>query len=310
MQITSLTLATLLISGAYGGAAAAENGPRNDAAETRPAAVLEDATLPGFTIYRPRDLPSDAALPVVLWGEGSCRNAGNLYSEFNSEIASHGYLVIAIGPIVRGATLSSPPKPTASTPAASEPTTLLFTPHETKSERLIDALNGIVAQNGLVGSPYANHVDVDHVAAMGHSCGGIQAAWAAVHDSRIKTLIFANSGILDPLVSGIPISRADLSSVRVPVLYLLGGPTDLAHPVAQADLPHYDGSPVFMGDLNVGHYATYLDFRGGEFAKITVAWLDWQLKGQAEPRSEFVGARCTLCIDPRWKIERRNFTIR
>src|SRR5207244_6311923 len=38
-------------------------------------------------------------LPVLLWANGSCLYAGNRYRQFLTEIASHGYLVIAGGPM-------------------------------------------------------------------------------------------------------------------------------------------------------------------------------------------------------------------
>src|SRR5579872_6086273 len=65
-------------------------------------AVMEmDARLPGYTIYRPKDVADlgNAQLPIVLWGNGACANTGNLFQPFLTEISSYGYLVIALGPI-------------------------------------------------------------------------------------------------------------------------------------------------------------------------------------------------------------------
>jgi hypothetical protein len=163
-----------------------------------------------------------------------------------------------------------------------------------------------VAHNRLSGGPYAGRIDTKNIAAMGHSCGGIQAAWAAVHDTRIRTLIFGNSGILDPAVSGISVTRAEVGALRIPILYLLGGVTDLAHPVGHTDFPLYAKAPVFLGDVDVGHEATYREPNGGEFAQITVAWLDWQLKYNKGAGAEFAGRKCGLCTDQRWTIIRRN----
>ena len=36
---------------------------------------------------------------MVLWGNGACANGGDRFRWFLSDIASYGYLVIAIGPI-------------------------------------------------------------------------------------------------------------------------------------------------------------------------------------------------------------------
>ena len=65
-----------------------------------PAVATEDASLPGMTIFRPEDLRAfgpDRKLPVLLWGNGACANTTQEHKNFLSEIASHGYLVLAIG---------------------------------------------------------------------------------------------------------------------------------------------------------------------------------------------------------------------
>ena len=67
-------------------------------------AVMEmDTGLPDHTIYRPEDLSvlNGTKLPVVVWGNGACVNAGNAFSSFLTDISSYGYLVIALGPIVQ-----------------------------------------------------------------------------------------------------------------------------------------------------------------------------------------------------------------
>jgi len=64
--------------------------------------VMElDPSLPNHTIYRPEQLARvKGKLPVVTFGNGGCQNAGNAFREYLSEIASHGFLVTANGPIV------------------------------------------------------------------------------------------------------------------------------------------------------------------------------------------------------------------
>ena len=77
-------------------------------------AVMEiDPGLPAHTIYRPDDLSAldNAHLPVVVWGNGACANAGNFFAPFLTEIASYGYLVIALGPIVELNAAGFPPGP-------------------------------------------------------------------------------------------------------------------------------------------------------------------------------------------------------
>src|SRR6187455_1502009 len=62
------------------------------------AVVIEhDQTLATHTIYRPATLGSTKH-GVLVWGEGGCAKNGLTFPEFLSEIASHGFVVIADGP--------------------------------------------------------------------------------------------------------------------------------------------------------------------------------------------------------------------
>ena len=56
---------------------------------------------------------------------------------------------------------------------------------------------------------------------------------------------------------------------------------------------------------NMTHLGTYGAVNGGFFAQIAVAWLDWQLKGNAAAAKMFRGADCTLCRDPSWHVTKK-----
>ena len=57
--------------------------------------------LSAHVVYAPADLSKlgTKKLPVVIWANGSCLYAGNRYRSFLTEVASHGYLAIAGGPM-------------------------------------------------------------------------------------------------------------------------------------------------------------------------------------------------------------------
>ncbi|MFZ9585834.1 MAG: hypothetical protein ACO280_12885, partial [Pseudohongiellaceae bacterium] len=55
--------------------------------------------------------------------------------------------------------------------------------------------------------------------------------------------------------------------------------------------------------LPVGHGGTFSQPNGGDWAKIAVHWLDWQLKGQAEAGQWFRGERCGYCTQGGWTVE-------
>ena len=64
--------------------------------------AVGDAGLPTHTIYRPQDLKAyvqeNGKIPVLLYANGACANNNLEMSRLLSEVASYGYLVLAIGP--------------------------------------------------------------------------------------------------------------------------------------------------------------------------------------------------------------------
>ncbi|MBQ8021116.1 MAG: hypothetical protein IJ255_00285, partial [Bacteroidales bacterium] len=65
------------------------------------AEIVEDKDLPGYSIARPADLASAAAvegpLPVILFGNGGCAREFWGFQNFLTHLASHGYVVITNG---------------------------------------------------------------------------------------------------------------------------------------------------------------------------------------------------------------------
>ena len=174
-------------------------------------------------------------------------------------------------------------------------------------------------QNSKAGSPYEGKLDTAAIAVMGASCGGLQALDAAL-DPRVKTAVIVNSGIMR---TGIPEGEAGasirkilddlklpgpdvLKKLHTPVIYLNGGPSDIAFENAETDFTEIENVFVFKGDLDVGHGGTFLDPHGGKFAEATTQWLLWQLKGDKKAGEMFHGDKCGLCTDPEWKIKRKN----
>jgi CubicO group peptidase (beta-lactamase class C family)/dienelactone hydrolase len=262
-----------------------------------PAIATDDRTLPGMTIYRPADLaPFGKAqkLPILLWGNGACANTTQEHKNFLNEIASHGYLVLGIGLLDqiehRDDTSRQP----------------------TNSGQLLAALDWILKQNTSSGSVYEGKVDASRIAAMGMSCGGLQAIEIS-GDPRVTTTIVCNSGVLPaaPTLKGMPLVPKDaLKKFHGPVLYIMGGPTDIAYNNAMDDFSRVDHVPIVMTNFDVGHGGTYGRPHGGEFTPVALAWLDWQLKGSAKGPGMFLGENSELRRDPKWKVETKNFGAR
>ena len=64
------------------------------------AIMVEEPSLEAHTIFRPADLSKfdkKNPLPILVWGNGACTNSPWEHQNFLSEIASHGFFIVAIG---------------------------------------------------------------------------------------------------------------------------------------------------------------------------------------------------------------------
>ena len=175
--------------------------------------------------------------------------------------------------------------------------------------QLIEAINWTIAENGRQGSRYYGKLDTTKIAVAGMSCGGVQAIEASV-DPRIKTTIVANSGLMAvPTTmsgSGKPVPKESLKLMHAPVLYMSGDESDIAFANANDDFEKINHIPAFRAYLKgIGHGGTYHDTDGGPFGKVTLAWLNWQLKGNKEAAKMFQGDKCSLCADPQWVTRKK-----
>jgi len=257
------------------------------------AIMASDESLPTHTIFRPNDLSAAAnksKLPIVVWGNGACANSPWEHVNFLSEIASHGFLVVAIGPMPAEGQKG----------AAGGPT---------KSPLLTDALNWAIAQNADRSSQYFQKLDTNKIAVAGMSCGGLQALETAP-DPRISTLMVCNSGLFtNPATarSGMPnLGKDQLTKIHTPTIYILGGEKDIAYKNGMDDVQRISHVPIFAANLDVGHGGTYGRPHGGEFAKVATAWLQWQLRGEKEAATMFTGDPCGLSKTEGWRVEKKN----
>lgn len=254
----------------YGG-----NGPHK-------AIAVREKSLPDFVVYRPlnmdaamiegrprmfetRQLPRKK-LPVLVWCNGGCMDTSIGYENMLSEVASYGYVVVAIGEMQ------------------------MMAQHEkdqhTPSSMVRKALDWIEEQAKNPGSPYHNKIDIDKIAAAGHSCGGAQVL-ANAADQRLKTYLILNAGMGKMTMADA--SSKSLKRLHAPILYLVGGKSDVAWQNAQMDYKAIKHVPVVLADnTQSGHGGTYEQPHGGDNARMVRAWLDWQLKGKEENKKLFI----------------------
>lgn len=264
------------------------------------------------TVYMPADAAKlgNAKLPIFVWANGGCADKGNAYRYFLDNIASHGYLVVALGKIgPKGEENNYGKWPREfgmpeTAPPLDGPTGTL--PHEMKA-----AIDWAVAQNTAAGSPLQGKLDTSKIGVAGHSCGTLQALAMSSTDPRITTTLMLNGGVWNIGTGGLPgapeITKQSLKTIHGTIAYIHGA-LDSALPNGTDDYSRIDGIPAMIAvRKDVAHSGTFLLKNGGAYGTVSLAWLDWQLKGDESASRWFVGKDCRLCTDSRWTIERKNF---
>ncbi len=258
-------------------------GPGTQLGSLTDVSIVSAPGLPTHTLYFPVDNTADP-LPVLIWGNGACTNAGRLFEKTLKKVASHGYAVVAVGPFE----------------AATDKT-------RTTGSQMIDAIDWLETSPKLPGSA-TRTLDASSVAVMGQSCGGLMTIEAA-HDPRIDTIGVINSGTFPKGEQPMSMSTTDketLKDIHTPALYINGGPRDIAFENSNDDYSRIEGVPLFYGAMEgAGHFATHRHANGGRFAEVITAWLEWQLKGDGDAKAMFVGEDCDLCTDRQWTVQRK-----
>ena len=101
---------------------------------------------------------------------------------------------------------------------------------------------------------------------------------------------------------------ADKESLRAlhgPIVYIVGGPSDIAYANAELNYARIEHVPVASTSLQEGgHMGTFAEEFGGSFARMARDWLDWQLKGRVDRAAVFVAGDLTRY--PGWTAKARN----
>ncbi|WP_231488023.1 alpha/beta hydrolase [Prevotella sp. MA2016] len=256
------------------------------------AIMKEVPGLKEHTVFCPQDLSQFDAqhpLPVLVWGNGACANSPFEHMNFLNEIASHGYLVLATGIIPMDDEWYKGPM--------------------SRSEQQIESIDWAIAQNADPESPFYQKIDVKNICVSGMSCGGLQTLFNCA-DPRIKSLMICNSGLFNQqnaaqAVGGMPMPpKEKLNEIHTPIIYILGGETDIAYGNGMDDFHRISHVPACAVNYPVGHGGTYREPHGGEFTVVALAWLDWQLKGDKQAEKLFKGKKPALLKRKDWTIEK------
>ncbi|MBR3096987.1 MAG: hypothetical protein IKH17_03800, partial [Bacteroidales bacterium] len=303
------------------------------------AIMMEEASLATHTIFRPQDLSAfskDNPLPVLVWGNGGCANSPSGHVNFLNEVASQGYLIVAIGPSNYQLLEGPRPGQTGAMPQMrpgqggqrpqGPPPGAPRGGQRPQGERprmgggmpgggmpggmsmgdpagLKQALEWAIAQNADRNSPYYGKLDIDNIAAAGMSCGGLQALHMS-DDARIKTIMVMNSGFFNGGDDKASLAKMKQKSV----IWILGGNTDIAWENGLDDFKQMSGPmPAFLASLDgIGHGGTYMQPHGGDYAKVATAWLNWWLKGDTQAAKMFTGPEPGVSKMENWIYLRKN----
>jgi dienelactone hydrolase len=286
--------------------------------------AVEDG-LKEHVAYYPANLAAlgSRKMPVLIWGNGSCLYAGNRYRSFLTEVASHGYLVIAGGPMGDVALEVGPqsnPAPRGAGPGrgargdqpqgrgarAEQPPAAAGPPQGRVTVPILkQAIDWAVAQNGAADSRFHNKLDLNWVVSMGHSCGGGLAVQLATEDPRVNGvgIWFSGAGLAGAQGS----DPSSLLKMKGPILLITGTQAlDIAYESGKKTFEAVNHVPIFYGwQDELQHIGNFGARNGGDMGVIATNWLQWVTRNDAKAGRMFKGTSCDLCKDPTWHIAKK-----
>jgi hypothetical protein len=225
-----------------------------------------------YTLFHPQELAPDGIRnPIVSWGNGGATTPVD-YDYLLPHLATHGFVVIAAnsstvtGELVRG------------------------------------GIDWIVEQNDVASSPFFQKLDVDNVAGVGYSLGGL-ATYQAAEDPRFVTIVIISGGAMSE-----PTRSEYVANLHTPTAYLCTADA-ASRGNCEGDYAIID-VPAFFGVLNDSVHTSVTEFLGlgapaimERLAGAVTAWLRWHQMADISREPMFLGDDCELCRDPNWTVE-------
>jgi len=257
------------------GKSASGSGPHKVVIETNSANGIKCGT-----IFRPADLKGTDKYPIFVWGEGACSQDGLSNQAAMAEIASWGYFVVADGtPGSAGACAGGQ-----------------------NGAAFLDYVSWAIAENGKPCSAYYQSLVTTKIAADGFSCGGLMAENVS-SDPRFTAIGFSSSGQMNA-------NGALYDKIHTPFKIMNGGSGDIAYANGLRDYEEISSRKipiVYFSKTSAGHGGDLGQARG-DFNRVNLAWLNWQLKDDmgATGKGFLYGSTCQFCTASGWVFKSAN----
>jgi hypothetical protein len=230
----------------------------------------------GYTLYHPEELaPGGVLNPIVSWGNGGATTPVNY--PMLPHLASHGFVVIASN-------------------------NSLVSGEDTRN-----GIDWIVEQNGDSSSALYQKLDIDNIAGVGYSLGGL-ATYEIADDPRVVTVVIISGANVDEARR-----TANMPKLHTPTAYFCTD-DDASEGNCSADYEVVD-VPAFFGVMNGSEHVDVADvvILGVSITGVpeiidrmewaTTAWLRWQQMKDQSLKPTFVGSDCGLCTDENWTVQ-------
>jgi Chlorophyllase enzyme len=220
---------------------------------------LNGAELSLYTIFRPACMRPGERYPVITWGNGTCGKTES-YGALLSAVASHGFVVVASNSRYTGA----------------------------GRKEMLRALDLAKAIDSDPKHVLYQHLDLEHVGAMGHSQGATATDEAAA-DPRVDAVILWNGpGKTSKPFLAVSAEQDVFTSTPASMKSAVDG-------AAQPGAWLYHHQILQTGGSATGHLV--LMQQPERVTELAVDWWKYWLKGDATARAQFVGASCGLCAE-------------
>lgn len=296
-----------------------------------PVTIEVEATLPTHTLFYPAS-KAKQPLPLIVWENGGCANDPTGVTPLLSELAAHGYFVIAKG--FKGGQAPRPPGENASnrapppqwqgptlTPeaiaAGDMPTGQIFPSQgpfsKEPDELMLKAIAWARKQGEETKSRFHGQIDTNRIGLTGYSCGGFTALQVAPLEKSVASVIIFNSGMHPGWTLEQGRELASTFRPGMPVAWINGGTTDIAFVGGQRDwtlvkntTPSLHAEYEFASNGHGAFYASPASMT--KLGVIATNWFDYTLRsGDAKARAYLLDKPCGFCSDALWSVKTKNW---